>query len=42
MNEREQRVADRQDGDYRPPILTEPKGGPIPSTEPPGKAGSTT
>jgi hypothetical protein len=23
-------LADRMDGDYEPPILTEPKGGPVP------------
>lgn len=28
-------LADRMDGDYQPPILVEPKGGPIPAGDDP-------
>lgn len=35
MTDREDRVRDRQDGDYEPPILAEPTGGPIPPWSPP-------
>jgi hypothetical protein len=31
----------RQDGDYAPPVLAEPVGGPIPPYTPPGGAGGT-
>jgi hypothetical protein len=31
----------RQDGDYSPPILAEPRGGPIPPYTPPGGTGKT-
>lgn len=34
MTEAEQRMRDRQDGDYQPPILVEPVGGPIPPWRP--------
>jgi hypothetical protein len=30
-------LGDRMDGDYQPPILTEPKGGPIPVDGEPGQ-----
>lgn len=35
MTEAEKRVQDRQNGDYTPPILVEPVGGPIPPWQPP-------
>lgn len=34
MTEAEDRVRERQDGDYEPPILTEPAGGPVPPWRP--------
>ncbi len=34
MTDSEARVRDRQDGDYHPPILAEPSGGPIPPWRP--------
>ena len=30
----EKRVRDRQAGDYTPPVLAEPRGGPIPPWQP--------
>ncbi len=34
LTEAELRMRGRQDGDYSPPILAEPKGGPIPEYQP--------
>jgi hypothetical protein len=34
LTEAERRMRDRQDGDYQPPILVEPEGGPIPEWAP--------
>lgn len=34
MTEAEKRVRDRQAGDYTPPVLAEPRGGPIPPWRP--------
>jgi hypothetical protein len=34
QDEREQKMLERQDGDYTPPILTEPAGGPVPEWAP--------
>jgi hypothetical protein len=30
-----ERLRERQDGGYRPPVVTEPDGGPIPQWQPP-------
>jgi len=34
LTDREERMQERQDGDYQPPILVEPQGGPIPEWAP--------
>lgn len=34
LTDGERRMLERQDGDYEPPILAEPQGGPIPEWAP--------